>query len=366
MLAQTSLLPGTTLKSGSSSPLDLLLGEGSEIPFWAADILDPNELADKIPDALNNLSAFAQEKTGSYRLSSIGTAKKAVIYTVPEDSVQLLRDSLSLLTDELNWAEASELLKTLTVKGSAVITLYQTSDGKNMGLGVKAAMGFENIAPRTVTFLWVFKSDENGCHHSISLKAPAEKGSDNLTVTGDMALECKKSQNRLSLRMDIKNRQSGKSDRTQWSGQLDCLLAEDNQRLEGEIKRTYTDPEDVDRVLSIKPSLLTVKAGDEISVKGSARFVMEEDKAMVSDVALSLLAGKSPDIPWEETGDTVSLDELGGTELAAIAEKAQTAAAEAIWRAVMSLPEECLALITQNISQEDWERIYQDAFQVVQ
>jgi hypothetical protein len=296
----------------------------------------------------------------------LGTAKKAVIYTVPEDSVQLLRDSFSVLTDELNLTEASTLLKTLTMSGSAVITLYQTSDGKNMGLGVKAAIGFENIAPRMVTFLWAFKSDEKSFHHSLSLKAPAEKGSDNLTVTGDMDLKCSKSKNRLSLSMDIKNKLNGKTDNTQWSGELDCLLAEDNQRLEGEIKRTYTDPEDVDHVFSIKPSLLTLKAGGDVSLKGSARFLWEEDKATSADVTISLLAGKSAGIPWEETGDSVSLDELDETGLAAIKEKAQTAAAEAIWRAVMSLPEECLTLITRNISQEDWERIYQDAFQVVQ
>ncbi len=366
MLAQTSLLPGTTLKSGLGSPLDFLLGEGTDIPFWAVDILNPNELADKIPDALNGLAAFAQEKTGSYRLSSIGTARKAVIYTVPENSVQLLGDSLSQLTDELNWTEASELMKTLTMSGSAVITLYQTSDGKNMGLGVKATMGFENIAPRKVIFLWVFKSDEKNCRHSLSLKAPAEKGSDNLTVTGEMTLECQKTKNRLSLSLDIKNRQDGESDTSQWSGQLDCLLAEDNQRLEGEIKRIYTDPEDVDHVLSIKPSLLTVKAGDEVSLKGSARLMWEDDKATAADVTLSMVADKSADIPWDETGDAVTLDGLNETDLAAMAGKAETAAAEAIWRAVMSLPEECLALITRNISQEDWERIYQDAFQVVQ
>jgi hypothetical protein len=366
MLAQTSLLPGTTLQSGSGSPLELLLGEETEIPFWAADILDPNELAGKIPDALNELSAFAQVKTGSYHLSSIGTAKKAVIYTVPESGVLLLRDSLCVLTDELNWTQASALMKTLTMSGSAVITLYQTSDGNNIGLGVKATMGFENIAPRKVTFLWVFKSSEKSCQHSLSLKAPSEKGSDNLTVTGEMTLECLKDKNRLSLGMDIKSRLNSKSDRTQWTGQLDCLMAEDNQRLEGDIKRTYTDPTEVDHILCIKPSLLTVKAGGEVSVKGSARLKWEEDKSTVSDVTLSLLADKTADIPWEETGNTVSLDGLSGTELEAMSVKAQTAAAEAIWRAVMSLPEECLALITQNISQEDWARIYQDAFKVVQ
>lgn len=366
MLAQTSLLPGTTIKSKSGSPLELLLGEESVIPFWAADILDPNKLAGKITDALNGLSAFAQEKKGSYRLSSIGTAKKAVIYTVPESGVQLLRDSLCILTDELNWTEASALMKTLTMSGSAVITLYQTSDGSNMGLDVKADIGFENIASRKVTFQWLFKSGEKSCQHVLSLKAPAEKGSDNLTVTGEFSLECLKAKNRLSLSMDIKNKQSGKSDRTQWAGQLDCLMAEDNQRLEGDIKHTYTDPMNVDRILSIKPSLLTVKTGDEVSVKGSVRLIWEEDRTTVSDVTLSLLAEKAADIPWEETGDTVSLDGLSNTDLASMSEKAQTAAAEAIWRAVMSLPEECLALITRNISQEDWARIYQDAFKVVQ
>jgi hypothetical protein len=366
MLAQTSFLPGITLLSGSCSPLDLLLGEDTEIPFWAADVLDPNELADKIPDALNGLSAFAREKTGSYHLSSMGTAKKAIIYTVPEDSVQLLRDSMTELTGGLGWAEASSLLKTMAMSGSAEITLYQTSGGKNMGLGVKAVMGFENIAPRKMTFLWVFKSDEKSFQHSFSLKAQAEKGSDNLTVTGNMILECKKSKNRLSLSMDMKNRQGSKSDRTQWTGTLDCLLAEDNQRLEGEITRIYTDPENADHTFIIKPSLLTTKADSEVSVKGSARFIWEDDKNTSSDVTISLLAGRSTDIAWEETKDTVSLDGMSEAGIAAMKEKAQTAAAETIWRAVLALPEECLTLITQNISREDWERIYQNAFTVVQ
>ena len=235
-----------------------------------------------------------------------------------------------------------------------------------MGLGIKGTLGFENIAPRKVTFMWVFKTSEKNCQHTLSLKAPAEKGSDNLTVTGEMTLECLKGKNRLSLDMDIKNRLNNKTGITQWTGRLDCLMAKDNQRLEGEIKRTYTDPDDVDHVFSIKPSLLTMNADGGISLKGSARMLWEDDKSAAADVTISLLAEKSADIPWEETGDTVSLDQLNETGLADLAEKAQTAAAEAIWRAVLSLPEDCLSLITQNISQEDWARIYQDAFKVVQ
>jgi hypothetical protein len=235
-----------------------------------------------------------------------------------------------------------------------------------MGLGVKATLGFENITSRKVTFLWVFRSDEKSCQHTLSLKAPEEKGSDNLTVTGEMTLESRKDKNRLSFGLDIKNKLNGKTEATQWTGQLDCLLAKDNQRLEGEIKRTCTDAEDVDHVLRIKPRLLTVNTDGGVSVKGSARFVWEQDKTAVTDVTLSLLADKAADIPWEETGDTVSLDGQNEAGLAAHAENAQNAAAEAIWRSVMSLPEECLSLITQNISQEDWARIYQDAFTVVQ
>ncbi len=366
MLAQTSLLPGLTLKSESGPPLEILLGEGMEIPFWAADILDPNDLADRIPDALSGLAAFGQEKPGSYRLSSIGTAKKAVIYTVPENSVQLLRDGFSLLADALRFTEASALLKTLTTAGDAVITLYQSADGANMGLGVNAVMGFENIAPRKVTFLWVFKSDEKNCLHSLSLKAPAQKGSDSLTVAGEMTLESLKAKNRLSFNMDIKNKLNGQSGRTLWKGQLDCLMAEDNQRLEGEVKRTYTDPEDTDHILSIKPSLLTVKAGGEVSLKGSARMVWARGKATLTDVTFSLMADKAAGALWEETSDILSLDGLGENELAATGEGAQAAAAEAVWRAVIALPKECLTLVSRNISQEDWERIVQDVFVVTQ
>jgi len=366
MLAQTSLLPGMTIKSASGSPLDFLLGKGTEIPFWAADILDPNALADKIPDALAGLSDFAKEKAGSYHLSSMGTAKNAIVYTVPEESAQFIRDGLSQLADELNWPEASALLKTLILTDDAVITLYQSAEGKNMGLGVKANMGFENIISRKVTFLWVFVSDEKKSRHTLSLKAPAQKGADNLAVTGKMTLECLKTKNRLSFGLDIKNRLNNQSDRTQWDGQLDCLPAVDNQRLEGEIKRTYTDQEETDSILTIKPSLLALKMGDEVSIKGSARIAWARNKSVLTDATFSLQTGNAANIQWEETADTVTLDGLGETELAAMADKAQMAAAEAIWQAVMSLPEECLTLISQNISQEDWERIYQNAFQVVQ
>ncbi len=366
MQAQTSLLPGVTLESGTGSPMDILLGQSEDIPFWASDILDPNGLADMIPDVLSGLSSFKEEKTGSYHLSSIGTAKKAVVYTVPEGGAQMLREGLSLLAGRMNYHEAAALIHTMTLTGDAVITLYQTAEGKSMGLGIKATMGFENTTPREVTFLWVFKSDEKKCLHEISLKAPADKGSDNLTITGELTLESLKAKNRLSFSLDVRNKVSGKPERAQWSGQLDCLLAEDNQRLEGEIKQTYTDPEETAHILTIKPSLLTYQVGDAFSVKGNARILWSRNKKVVTDVTFSLLAGATEDIPWEESGRRISLDGLGETDLIALREQALAKAAESIWKSVLALPEDCLKLISRNISQEDWARIYQDAYVVGQ
>ena len=365
-LAQTSLLPGVTLASASVSPVQLLLGSEAEIPFWTEDIPDPSALIEIIPNALAGLSALSQEKKVSYKIASVGTAQKALVYTVPEESAELLRDGLLMLLDGLNRPEASTFLKTLAIDGDAVITLYQSAEGENMGLGIKGTMGFENVAPRKVTFLWGFFSGEDKNTHTISLKAPAVKGSDNLTVAGEMSLQCVKDRNSLSLSLDIKNKLDNRSDRTRWTGRLDCLLAEDNQRLEGEIKQTYTDPAGEDHTLFIKPGLLALMVREEFSVKGSVRVAWSMGDSVLADVEFSVLACEAGDLAWEDTLDTVSLDELGGNELTAMAEKVQKAAVEAIWQAVMALPPECLTLISRNISQEDWERIYRNTYKTGQ
>ncbi len=366
LLAQTSLLPGMTLASSSGPPLNLLLGQEMEIPFWAADILDPNGLAGSIQQALGGLAVFMQEKAGSYRISSAGTARKALVYTVPEDSVQLLRDSLILFANHLHWREAAAFVQSLSITGDAVITLYQSGEGVNMGLGIKASAGFENVVPRKVNFLWAFSARDMNDVHTLSIKAPAIKGADNFTAAGELALKTGKNKNSLYLSLDMKDKRDGKTERIQLDGQLDCLLAQDNQRLEGEIERIHTDPEGVAHCLTIKPSLLTLKVGDTYSAKGSVRVLWASDKSVQTDVTVSIKADKAQDVLWEEMADTVSLDGLGEGELAAMVEKAQAAAAEAIWQAVLSLPQDCLELIEKNISQDDWERIYRGAYQVDQ
>ncbi len=366
ILAQTSLLPGITFTSASRSPLDILLGSGVEIPDWVGDIPDPNMLAEKIPEALAGLDAFGKEKVSSYRLSSSCTAKKAMIYTVPEESAQQIRDSLMMLADEMNWPEAAALISTLIMDGDAVVTLYQTAEGKNIGLGVKATMGFENIVPRKITFLWTFSTDENVNRHTLSLKSPAVKGTDYLTVAGDLTIQSLQDKNELSFSLDSKSRLNNQTGRTQWTGQLSCLLAEDNQRLEGEIKQTHTDDGETAHTLAIAPSLLTYQVGDEFSVKGSARITWARNKSVMTDVTFSVLAGKTAGVRWAQTKDTVSLDDIGEDGLAQLKQNAQEMAVNAIWEAVLSLPPDCLVLISQNISEDSWERLYKDAFMVGQ
>ena len=365
-LAQTSLLPGITLSSEDGSPIPSLLGEETDIPFWASDIPDPNAFAKKIPDTLSALSAYMIEREGSFGLLSTATARKALVYTVPKEEAGLVKDTLMKLAEEVSWPEASVLFSTAILKDDAVITLYQTAEGENVGFGIKASLGFENVSVRKVNFLWAFRSDAKKSAQSVSLKAPAAEGSDYLTVTGQWKLEGKKAKNALSFGLDIKSRFNKKTLREQWTGKLDCLLADDNQRLEGEIKQTVTGPEDTKHTFVIRPSLLAYRSGEEVSVKGNVRVAWSEDKAVQSDVTVSLTADQNAELALGPSGDTLSFSDMALEERTALAQKVQSNAVAAIWQAVLTLPEESLQLIHKNITQEDWEKIFKAGFQVGQ
>ena len=365
-LAQTSLLPGMTLSSYDGSPLSQLLGSESEIPFWAAEAPDINALSQKLPDAMSGLSSFAAEKEGSFKLLSVATARKALVYTVPETNAEQLKDMLLKLASAMHWPEASTLFSSVITKGDAEIMLYQTSDGVNVGLGIKASIGFNNVSVRKVSFLWAFKSDAKKSVQSLSLKAPAADGADYLTVAGDFVLENKKAKNTLSFDLDIKSRMDKEISQEQWKGKLDCLLAEDNQRLEGEVKQTVSGSGEETYTLVIRPSLLAVRSGEEVSLKGNTRLTWGEGKSVLADLTVSLSADQNADLAFSSGGNVVSLSDMNADERATLAEKAQNGAVTAIWQALMALPEDALALIKRNITQEDWEKIYQVVYQVGQ
>jgi len=366
MLAQTSLLPGLTLSSKDGSPVSQLLGEETEIPFWAVEIPDIHGIAQKLPDVLSSLNEYKAEKEGSFKLFSVTTARKALVYTIPEKDVERLKDVLLRFAAAMRWPEASALFSTVNTKGDAEITLYQTSDAVNVGLGLKASMGFDNVTVRKVNFLWAFRSDVKKSVQSMSLKAPADDGADYLTVIGDFIQEGKKAKNTLSFDLDIKSRMGKEISQEQWKGKLDCLLAEDNQRLEGEVKQTVSGVDEDVHTLLIRPSLLAYRSGEEVSLKGNARLTLSEGKSVKADVTVSLAADHNTDLVFSSDNEVISLSDMSTEEQTALAKKAQETAVAAIWQAVMALPEDALALIKRNITQDDWEEIYRVVFQVGQ
>ncbi len=365
-LVQASLLPEITLSSSAGSPVEAFTGNETNIPFWAVNIPDPNLLIENISEILSDLSGYGVEKKGNYGLSSIATARKAQIYTVPKNEPEPLRKAFSKFAEKMNWPEAVRLFSTLKNTGNVTITLYQTAEGENIALGVKGNLSFEDVSPREVNFLWVFRNDEKNSIHTLSLKAPGAESSDYLTVTGNMKMESKPDKNTLLFELDIKSRRSKVSKYEQWNGRLDCLMAEDNQRLEGEIKQTVSSANDTDDILTIKPSLLAYMVNGEVSVKGNVRISSSRNKVDLTDVTISLVADHNADFPWQDTNSLLSLDEMSDHEASQLFGKAQEAAVKAIWQAVLTLPQESLKLITKEMSQEDWERIYQAVYQVGQ
>ncbi len=357
-LLQTSLLPGTTYASAAETPMETLFNEQAEAPSWITDVPDLDALFHKVTAGLDSLQDFAKEKKVSYKLTSVGTAKKALVYTVPEESAQLVKDVLSQLLEGLPLENLRGAASLLQVTGDTVVTLYQSAEGENMGLSVKGVMAYNGGSSRKVSFLWGALPDADKAVHTLSLKAPAVKGSDSLTVTGKYILTKKAAQNSLSLSLDTKNTLDKKTDRIVWAGDLSCLVAEDNQRLEGEVKRTHTGAEGAVDVYSVKPGLTVVQAGGTPSLQGNVRIAFMQDKRLQSDATVSVAAAQAGAPAWEASFPAVSLDGIGQDALDALREKAQSASEKAVLQAVLTLDPNTLTLISSNITQEDWERIY--------
>lgn len=359
-LAQASFLPGVTLTAAGGSPLSILLKEEDAVPSWVTDIPDLGAVSEGIAQALSGLAPFLEEKKVSFAIASVGTARKALAYTVPEENSQALKDAISLLLNDLPLPGVKELIGSMIMDGSAVVTLYQSANGENMGLALKGTLGFQDVAPRKVTFLWGFLATEKKAVQTVSLKSPAVKGGDALTVTGKAQFTYGQGKNKLSLDLDIKNTLSKKTERESWDGDLTCLMAEDNQRLEGEIaqKRTLTD--DTVETLTITPSLMAYQAEEGAALKGSVRVKWAKGKNTQADVSFSLLADEAASPVFEQTEQTVSLDGIGEDQLAALRDQGELKAAQAIWQAAARLPQESLALVLQGITQADWEDILGD------
>lgn len=365
-LLQTSLLPGTIYASASATPMETLFDEQAEAPTWITDVPDLNTLFLQVTAGLGSLKDFVQEKKVSYKLTSVGTAKKALVYTVPEESAQLVKDALSQLFGGLPFGDLGGAASLLQVTGNTVVTLYQSAEGENMGLSIKGVMAYNGGSFRKVSFLWGVLPGGEKTVHTLSLKAPAVKGSDSLTVTGKYILTKKAAQNSLSLSLDIKNILDKKTDKIVWAGELSCLVVEDNQRLEGEVKRTHTSAEGTVDVYSIKPGVTVIQTGGTPSLQGNVRIAFTQDKRLQSDVTVSVAAAQADAPAWEASLPVVSLDGMSQDTLDTLREKAQNASEKAILQAVLTLDPDTLTLISSNITQEDWERIYKDLDLVTQ
>ncbi len=356
-LAQASFLPGITLSAASGSPLSALLGEDDAVPSWVTDIPDLGALTGKITEALAGLAPFVQEKKVSFSIASVGSAKKALVYTVPEESAQILKSALMLLSADLPLPGIGELIGSMTLSGSATVTLYQSAQGENMGFALKGTLGFQDVTPRKVSFLWGFSATEKKTVQTISLKSPAVKGSDALTVTGKAEGKYGESKNTLSLSLDIRNTLNKKMERTRWNGDLACLIAKDNQRLEGKIEQWHTLADGTDETMTVTPSLMAYLQDGGVSLKGNVRVKWVQEKNVQGDISFSLLADKGAPAAFEKTAQTLSMDGMGEEQLSSLREQGDLAAAQAIWQAAAALPPESLALILQGITQSDWEEI---------
>ncbi len=361
-LAQTSLFPQKTLVSAKSSPLWPLFQEEIPISF---ENYQPNLdlLAELIPVALQSLESFAQDKKISYKIASVGTAKKAIVYTVPVESGELLRDTLLLLTTELPWPEIPSLLLTMALKSTAVVTLYQSADGVNMGLSIKGDMSFENAAEREVNLLWGFSNSDAKRIHTLSVKSPAVEGSDAYTLNGKLTKTITKGKNTLEAELDITEKRSKVTTNTLWTGKAVCSFEKESQHITGDIRKTVKQGE-TSSELSITPDISLVSSGDSVSCQGSMGILWTKNKDVQGDIVLSISAGDGGEISWDDPSEMIDVDIMGEAQLAELQSEARNNAARSTIEALLALPKEQLTLFSEGISQEVWTNITKSSYQV--
>lgn len=352
----SNLVPDQVYTSANINPLSLMadgagdIALGEEEDQWLFQVPEWSTYIDGICEAM---APYGVDKKVSKKFTSIGTAKQSVVYTLTQEEAMALMETL-VPTISQRWL--ADILVGLSFSGSQKVTVYKDDEGIPLAITASGKMSHGAGTQRTVTLQWGFKETAEERVDTISLKSPQVNGKDRTTITYKRTESFETGQNALSISNTIDTTTDGVKIKSVLKASLQNMLGADNQRITGEIS-TETTQNDVKNTKTIQPTILTVKSGDDICAKCSFRIIMLEGKRTQLDTTLSVNIDPcvAMDVPMPAI--EVLVDTLDPAQIVDLREEYITNMTYQLVSAILTLPEEDLAVFSKGLSDENWQLI---------
>lgn len=354
-LLQTPLVPGTTYVTRGEAPLlNSLLGEKTaDLP--GVEALSPLWLLEDAYQLVNRLDALfadaASVKSTKTTIRSMGVARKVCTITLRAEEAEA---ATALLVSEAAGG-LKTLLRDIRLTGQQQIKLWRDGENRPLKLTWRGgiAVGEES---RTVDLSWSMIRGTIASRDQLTLKVYASGSKNNTEISLKQAAQ-KEKQNRLSLKTTYRVEQTadGASTANEFTADLRQQPGDDGIRLTGSAALMHKQKHQ--RVnWRIEPELLI----SGTNLQGQLRISSEENKLQTMRLLLTLKAEPGDPVVWQDE-TTVDWDALTDAQRAQHSQALREALQRRIVPALVLLPEEATKYLSDNLSEEAWNRIVQAA-----
>lgn len=358
-MLQLSVLPETTY-SAASAPLDMLLGQSSQVTnLWGLTgtehewLEEGYELLMSLEEALQPyLDAEKKVKT---TIENMGRAAVCQDYTVKSADASVLTELLSSVCPD---GRLKELVSSLIFSGKQTLRIYRTSEGVPLRMEYNGNCGKSEDTLRDVNLVWRLRRDDEAYRDEVTLKSPSLKGSDKNTISwncavtkgkkGALNLDCSleyivvkdKVKTTLDAEIDLKNNVSG-----------------EDSRITGDVEIKQKIDDESWNKLILEPDLNIHGTAGSPYVDGTVNIKEQTGSNTTEEALVTLSLARTGYTSWEMRENTVDLTMLD--EAALTAEKqtvAQAVAAKVIRELIRAMGAEATYLF-QDLPEETVQRL---------
>ncbi len=360
---ETVYTPESLLLSGEATealPLSALPGSFADVSLsrgsWLRFPEDGFALLERLPALYPEYTKETKTKT---KLRDVGTSVLKAVVTLPREAVEE-EGVMTRLTEACENAALKDFLSGLVFSGRQRITLYLDENRGLMKAGWSGQAGFpEDI--RKVTLEWRGLRGEERSWDELTWKLPAVSGSnqDAGTLTMETRWEGQASpegaegvaaarteQTTLSLSWSrTRNRQ-----RTKLKGSLSSVWG-DQAVISGDMQFTGTN---LDEKRSLAAELHVL---EPLRWEGTVQLRQETNGAPQTDALWQLKVQPGAELTWQQTATRLDVSAMAAEERTTLEGELQTRMAAELLRALLSLPDEDLNFVNDELDPEAWQQV---------
>ncbi len=336
---QLSSMPNVCFTADGSNVLDLLLGEtvtGADIDLFglrgdSESLLDEGALLlAAIPDSFVE---YRKTTKGDTNISGMGKAKYRYDITIPAEQTEYLKDELLRVCPD-GWLH--DIIAGLAFSGRQTLRAYYNANDVLLRAEFTGTCGYEGDL-RNVNLIWRMRRDAAGHLDEITLRTPAQKGTD---------------KNNLTFSRSIKTSKSGAIEMT---GEFAYTITKDKQSdvRKGDFKLTnaYQDGSDVIRgEINLRhlaagdnkydqyefcPDLIISGTQDSPQIEGTLIIREKWGSGITEEALLQIRALHADGAIWPKYAQTVTLTDLSPEELILAQKKCSASIATALVRPII-------------------------------